>query len=108
MSNFNKYNTKYISESKGISNDLKIFPDFIYSNFLENKKGFKTEIFINNLKVKNLSFVFTSENSKCVFTQFHIFGDVIENIIINIKITDKLNMKSDISHELTHLIRFYN
>ena len=104
-----KYITeKIILEGRGISDSLKNYPDFIYKNYLNNKYGLKTDIFIDNLKVKNLTFTFTKEES-CIDTRLSkLFGDLLDYVIINIKVNDEKQMKIDISHELTHLIKFYN
>lgn len=97
-----------LNESKGISDELKNYPEFVYNNYLQNNKGFRTNIYINTLKISDLSIVFTKENSMIDFKFSHLFGDVLHHVIINIKISDERQMKTDISHELTHLLRYYN
>lgn len=97
-----------LNEGKGISDELKNYSDFVYNNYLQNNKGFRTNIYINNLKISDLSIVFTKENSMIDFKFSHLFGDVLHYVIINIKILTEKQMKTDISHELTHLLRYYN
>ena len=107
----------FINEGNGISNIIKTYSDIIYTNFLD----YEDKIIFLDLKdilfpLYNIKLTINFEKRLDCYAKFDPINYTFSNNILkNINLyffvtigTDDYIIKSKISHELTHVLEFYN
>lgn len=108
---------KFITESKGISNIIKIYSEIIYNNFVDSdNKIIYLDLTDESFPLYNIKLNIIFENRIDFYAKFEPINYTFSNNILrNINLyffvpigTDNHIIKSKISHELTHVLEFYN
>jgi len=101
---------KYL-EGYGISDIVKIYTNIIFEKFDFKNFDFKISLFDKRLPLYKLNIVFKKQNnnnSNFIPTNYDLDNGYLCNINIMIGYRDENMIKGLISHELTHLLEFYN
>ena len=112
MKNIKKY-IEFLSEGKGISNIIKVYSTFIYDKYLDQKSNIQLDLDYEQLPLMDLRIIFKKTNRNYgVFIPINskLLNNKLYDIEIYIEYID-INNKSEIigiiTHELTHIMEFY-
>ena len=109
--------SNFINESRGISNIVKLYTDIVYENFIDrDSKVIFIDLTDKDFQLFNIKLNISFDNRIDFYAKFDpINFKFTDNKLLNIELeflvpvdSEEYIIKSKITHELTHVLEFYN